>query len=177
MMSLAKIDGIWRQQFFNSTSALSSCFYHCDLWMIKRKRNKKLLSTSTINMIWKHKYNPCTFNRNHALILKHVILHFRCFQLFFISIIRISLHGVPYSFPYVVHAAFVCKLHPPYVESDSQLSEFREFTLVFYMIQDVTQWVLYLCVFDSFAHLKKKNEDEHHLLLFFARPLLFNGQR
>ena len=90
--------------------------------------------------------------QNHAQILKHAILHFRLFSIS----IKISLHGVSYSFPYVVHAAFVCMLHPPYVESDSQLSEFREFTLVFYMIQDVTQWVLYLCVFDSFAHLQKK---------------------
>ena len=95
--------------------------------------------------------------QKYAQILKHAILHFRRFQLVSISI-RISLHGVPYSFPYVVHMACVCMLHPPYVESDSQLSEFREFTLVFYMIQDVTQRVLYLCVFDSFAHLQKKTK-------------------
>ena len=35
---------------FNSASALSSSFYHCNLWMIKRKRNRKLLSTSIITV-------------------------------------------------------------------------------------------------------------------------------
>ena len=34
---------------FGSASALLSSFYHCGLWMIKRKRNQKLLSPSTIN--------------------------------------------------------------------------------------------------------------------------------
>ena len=34
---------------FGSVSALSSSFVHCDLWMLKRKRNQKLLSPSTIH--------------------------------------------------------------------------------------------------------------------------------
>ena len=37
------------REVFNSASALSSSFYHCDLRMIERKRNQKLLSASVIN--------------------------------------------------------------------------------------------------------------------------------
>ena len=33
---------------FGSAAALQSSFYHCDLWMIKRKRNQSLFSPSTI---------------------------------------------------------------------------------------------------------------------------------
>ena len=62
------IDVTWQQQFliplpfqwylaravFGSASALQSSFYHCDLWMIKRKRNQSLFSPSTINDIAKY---------------------------------------------------------------------------------------------------------------------------
>ena len=45
----SKWDTVWLlRTVFGSTSAFSSSFYHCDLWMIKRKRNQKLFSTSTI---------------------------------------------------------------------------------------------------------------------------------
>ena len=42
--------GTCKRYFFGSASTFSSSSYHCNIWMKKRKRNKKILSTNTINL-------------------------------------------------------------------------------------------------------------------------------